>query len=275
MEKTELPIEVQNGIDQTFPGSNVQTIAALSGGLSGSLVYKIVVDEQPYVLKLGRPSECLLIAADAHIAPTIESGKAAGLSISAFIENQPNLSLTELARTIRRIHSLPAFPAGTPLLSMVNGLISGFNATGFEECLTFYAEIRQHYPWGDTNLVPSHNDLNPGNIIFDGEKIWIIDWDAAHQNDRYVDLAIAANFYVKSEEQERVFLATYFGDDVTAYQFARFFLMRQICRIVYGTLLFDKGTLGQSLLNSALTDMRSPRFADEISRMADNPAIVA
>jgi len=270
-----LPEEVKQVIDQTFPVGTLDTTEVLSGGLSGLPIYKIFVDGKPHVLKLAIPSACMLIAAESGIAPEVISGKGAAVSISAYIENQPNLSLLELAHTIKRIHSLPAFPAGPPLLSMVDGLIAQFNATGLEECLSFYSEIRKHYPWNDDDRVPSHNDLNPGNIIFDGEKIWVIDWDAAHQNDRYVDLAIGANFYVVNEEQERVFLATYFGDSVTAYQFARFFLMRQVCRIVFGILLFDKGTLGQSLLNSALTDMRSPRFADEISRMADNQAILA
>jgi hypothetical protein len=61
----------------------------------------------------------------------------------------------------------------------------------------------------------------------------------------------------------------YFGDGVTDYQRARLFLMRQVCRMVYTILLFNKGPLSQTLLNNALADMRSPRFADEMNKIAD------
>lgn len=45
--------------------------------------------------------------------------------------------------------------------------------------------------------------------------------------------------------------------------------MKQVCRIVYAILLFDKGALGQNLLNAALADMWSLRFADEMNKIAD------
>jgi thiamine kinase-like enzyme len=38
--------------------------------------------------------------------------------------------------------------------------------------------------------------LKPENILFDGHRVWLLDWKAALVNDRYFDLAIAANFVV-------------------------------------------------------------------------------
>ncbi|MES2279052.1 MAG: choline kinase family protein [Bacteroidota bacterium] len=277
---------VESALLQTFHTTAVQELILLTGGLSASIVYKMMVNGQSYVLKVDRPSTLMddkalsgmEIAAKAGIAPQVYYwNKASGVAISQFIENAPlqttfrfpGVLLPELARTIRCIHELPSFPGGNRLVETVDGLLAQFKEPGFEEYLTYYADIKKHYPWDDADRVPSHNDLNPGNIICDGEKIWIIDWDAAYQNDRYVDLAIAANFYAADDEQEHIFLAAYFGDALTDYHRARFFLMRQVCRIVYGVLLFKKGTLGQTLLNQALADLRSPRFADEINKMAD------
>lgn len=86
-------------------------------------------------------------------------------------------------------------------------------------------------------MVSSHNDLNPNNILFDGKKIWVIDWEAAFQNDRYVDLAIVAKTFVHNQEDEAIFLQTYFGEQLDEYKRARFFLMQQICRMYYAMIM--------------------------------------
>ncbi|XTP38421.1 phosphotransferase (plasmid) [Mycobacterium sp. TJFP1] len=49
-------------------------------------------------------------------------------------------------------------------------------------------------------LVPSHNDLMPGNIIDDGDKVWIIDWEWAALNVAAHDYA---NFIRLNELNDR------------------------------------------------------------------------
>ena len=63
-------------------------------------------------------------------------------------------------------------------------------------------------------MVSSHNDLKPQNIRFDGKHIWLVDWESAFLNDRYADLAVVANFFVKDEAHEEEYLTTYFGEPV-------------------------------------------------------------
>nr|WP_255484702.1 phosphotransferase [Mucilaginibacter sp. X5P1] len=320
---------VENALLQTFNTTVVKEIVLLAGGLSASTVFKIVVNDQHYVLKVDSPTafiddqllSCMEIAAEAGIAPPVYYlNKAAGITITGFIKNtplqsafkSPDVLLPELVKTIRQIHELPPFPTENNLVNTVDGLIAQFKVsrmlTGpvFDECFAYYDEIRKHYPWGDTDKVLSHNDLNPNNIIFDGEKIWIIDWDAAFKNDRYVDLAITANFFVTNDEHENIFLETYFGNSLTNYHRARFFLMRQICRLVYAMLMFKRAhtsnrsgigddpvmgnislkdvkeklgagklslasyegqlLFGKALINEALNSMQSPRFASSIGQ---------
>jgi hypothetical protein len=36
--------------------------------------------------------------------------------------------------------------------------------------------IRSALPWDPLSLVSSHNDPNPRNVLFDGERLWLIDW---------------------------------------------------------------------------------------------------
>lgn len=134
-----------------------------------------------------------------------------------------------------------------------------------------------------------------------------MDWEAAFQNDRYVDLAIVANGFVTTEAQEAVYLKAYFGDSLDDYKRARFFLMQQVCLMFYAmgfmrfttalqskNLVIDdrletfrhrdfamqiaNGTVSiastegqflyaKVLLNEALYNMKTPRFAESIHRM--------
>ena len=70
-----------------------------------------------------------------------------------------------------------------------------------------------------------HNDLNPKNIIWDKEKVTLIDWEYAGINDRYFDLASAIVEFDLNDRQSDLFLKTYFAnqseanrDKLLAYQ---------------------------------------------------------
>jgi thiamine kinase-like enzyme len=64
-----------------------------------------------------------------------------------------------------------------------------------------------------------------------------VDWESAFLNDEYVDLAIAANFFVKDEGEEEDYLREYFGEPAGEYRRARFFLVRQALSMFYAALL--------------------------------------
>lgn len=85
------------------------------------------------------------------------------------------------------------------------------------------------------------------NIIFDGVRPWLVDWEAARLNDRYVDLAAIANFVVKNDKDETDFLKRYFGETFDEYKRARFFLMRQIVHMFCFTLCSIPGSGGKPI----------------------------
>ena len=95
-----------------------------------------------------------------------------------------------------------------------------------EELFQGFARIVKAYPRQDQDLVSCHNDLKPENILFDGVRPWLVDWEAASLNDRYADLGVVANFVVRNDHDEADYLGSYFGEAVSDYQSARFFLMR-------------------------------------------------
>lgn len=61
------------------------------------------------------------------------------------------------------------------------------------------------------DLVLTHHDLNPKNIVFTpNKKILILDWEYAGTNDRFFDLATICVEFKFDKIEERVFLNSYF-----------------------------------------------------------------
>lgn len=324
---------VETALQIAFNTTQVDTVRLLTGGLSSALVYKIVVGGKPYVLRLvmeinqltdpARQFVCMNTAATAGVAPLVHYASVAdAVTITDFIEATPLSThfaaaedrLLIVVKTIKTLHATPLFPKLVNFLDGVDLFIDRFKALALlpenvtTEHLAYYAEIQKAYPRHDPDLVSSHNDLNPNNMLFDGTKLWLIDWEAAFQNDRYVDLAIAARPFVTNEAQETFYLKAYFGETLDEYKRARFFLMQQVCHMYYAMIMLNfaattkpanvavdanmatlrlrdfhgligagkvslegyegKLAYGKVLLNEALYFMKTPQFAASIAQMA-------
>ena len=57
-----------------------------------------------------------------------------------------------------------------------------------------------------------HNDLMPGNLIDDGSRLWLVDWEYAGAGHPLFDLANASANAGFSDDEDRALLATYLGD---------------------------------------------------------------
>ncbi len=72
------------------------------------------------------------------------------------------------------------------------------------------------------DLVFGHNDLLPANILDDGKRLWLIDWDYAGFNSPLFDLGGLASNNELSEQQEIWLLENYFerpADDALLYKY--------------------------------------------------------
>ncbi len=65
---------------------------------------------------------------------------------------------------------------------------------------------------GPVELVIGHNDLLAANILDDGKKLWLIDWEYGGYNTPLFDLAGLAGNNGLSEAQERAMLEQYFEE---------------------------------------------------------------
>ena len=79
---------------------------------------------------------------------------------------------------------------------------------------------------GPFDIVFGHNDLLAANILDDGERLWLIDWDYAGFNSPLFDLGGLASNNEFSEEQERWLLETYFWEPVTDERWRRYQAMK-------------------------------------------------
>jgi aminoglycoside phosphotransferase len=74
--------------------------------------------------------------------------------------------------------------------------------------------------------VPCHDDLLPANLVGDGERLWLVDWEYAGMGDRYFDLGnLSVNNGFDEADDERL-LEAYWDQPVTPARFASLRLMR-------------------------------------------------
>lgn len=253
---------VDRALTAAFGTAELDAVQPISGGMSGAGVWRIRVGGIAYVLRIeGAPSAfkdparahaCMRIAASAYLAPRIYYADAAdGVAITDHVATHSlaldypggrRELLVELAQALRVLHDQPAFPPRVDYLEGVQALIGQFRQADIldpaatEALFAGHDALRATYRTLPADLVSSHNDLNPGNILYDGQRLWLVDWEAAFLADRYVDLATVAGWFVRNAAGETALLTTYFGRAPDPQQQARFRIMRQVNHLFTGVI---------------------------------------
>jgi aminoglycoside phosphotransferase (APT) family kinase protein len=265
---------VTRGLREAFGVTEFEDISRITRGQTSSLVFRIVVGRSPYLLKIitraedpARHYTSMKAAAEQGMAPRVlYTNIEDHVSITDFVDAEPlprAEALVRLPALLRRLHDLPPFgraPFNTTctfLLSKgpaLDGFLEKFQAANLlpktvsEEFFARYAEVAAVYPYDDAEMVSSHNDLfKPDNILFDGQRVLLVDWEAAFLNDRYVDLAAVANQVVANDEEEMAYLQEYFGRAPDEYQRARFHLMQQMSHLFYTMAFLWVGSPGKMI----------------------------
>jgi hypothetical protein len=260
-------LAVTKALQKAFNTDTFENIQQLTKGLSGALVFKITLQGISYLLRIictdtrDKPEyyfECLQTASNAGLAPAIHYLNIDDkISITDYIEDHyfpiPEARI-KMADMLRDLHALPKFSHRLNYIDASDIFLQKFLVSDIvpnneiKDLFESYARIGNVYPRNDPdNLVSCHNDVKRDNIIFDGVRPWLVDWEAARSNDRYVDLAAIANFVVKNDKDETDFLKRYFGETFDEYKRGRFFLMRQVVHMFCFTLCSIPGSGGKPI----------------------------
>jgi Ser/Thr protein kinase RdoA (MazF antagonist) len=116
---------------------------------------------------------------------------------------------------------------------------SGMFAAGLlDRHVEAFERIRDAYPWNASAAVSSHNDPNPRNFVFDGARLWLIDWETAYRNEPLVDVAILLDQFGGTPECEQALVGAWSGSAADESVRLRLVLMRPLTRLYYACLLF-------------------------------------
>jgi aminoglycoside phosphotransferase (APT) family kinase protein len=198
-----------------------------------------------------------------------------GCLVTAWIEAAPaedvRARVPELADLLRKIHAGPPLPArfdslgvGAAYARLVRERGGTVPEAG-EALLAAVARISfQHAP------APCHNDLLGANVLDDGERLWIVDWDYAGMGDPYFDLGNLSVNNGFSGADDEALLDAYSA--CTDERFAALRLMRVVSDLregmwgvlqgVISDLDFDFAAYADEHLRRGLEAADDPRFEE-------------
>lgn len=248
----------------TFGGAAARDFQPISGGISGALILGFAVGDRRYVLRvepermaLGdreRGYACMGAAAEIGAAPRVYyADPARGVAIIDFVQARPlsehpggQLGLARgLGALIARVQETPPFPSLGVYPDAVGSMLARLGASPHFRPGELDAHgaglqrISHAVRWDASALVSSHNDPNPRNLLFDGERLWLIDWELGFRNDAMVDVAILSTDVIEDPAAQAALLETALGVAVDRVALARLHLVRLVTRLFYGCVVLD------------------------------------
>jgi thiamine kinase-like enzyme len=152
------------------------------------------------------------------------------LLVTSFIEGEamPQIRLAETAAALHAIHAGPTLP--TSFSGIAVGEDYAARASGlppeYPGAHAVAKEVEAALRGPEHDPVPCHNDLLNANLIWDGTRVRIVDWEYAGMGDRFFDLGnLSINNGLSEEDDERL-LAAYFDEPCSLARFASLRLMR-------------------------------------------------
>ena len=234
-------------------------ISILKGGLSNAN-YLVEDANGKHVVRFGldypfhhvlREREAM-VARAAHaagLAPAVRFS-AGGVLVSqylgakTFTEADVRNNAIRIGCLLKKFHSLlPAHVTGPGFMFWVFHVIRDYIATlrtKNHPHTDEFAAFLQHAAAFETVQVPlpiifGHNDLLPANILDDGEKLWLIDFEYAGFNTAMFDLAGAASNAQMNEAQSEQLVSAYLDNAPDAH-FARAFAAMKCASLLRETL---------------------------------------
>lgn len=256
--------------DQSTPAfptdrlGDVTSIAPISLGLSGAATYAVTTARGDYVLRShgsdpdtwDRLVAMQTLAASHGVAPAlVHVDTAAHTTVSVRIAGAPfggaladanarPVAIRSLVQQLATLHAIPVrgVPALDPIPLAHAVWSSQVGREGFpswampfgDRIPEFEAILRE-----DDRRVFSHGDLNPANILWDGARVWLVDWERAGPAHPYLDLATLATFMDLPDDSALGLVGAQEGAPLTESQQRVFHGVRAMARLIYGAIFLQ------------------------------------
>ena len=144
-------------------------------------------------------------------------------------------NLAAIVDLIRRVHrDIPRYLRGPALVFWVFHVLRDYAGTLRDGASRMTPELPRLMETADAleaaigpvDLVYGHNDLLAANLIDDGKRLWLIDWDYAGFNSPLFDLSNLASNNEFTPDMEDWLLQAYFGDSPGSAMRRRFGAMK-------------------------------------------------
>ena len=252
---------VESALATTFGASGVSSVLASPGGASGALTYRVETRTGDHLLRietirgsLRNPYqyECMQTAAEAGIAPPIRYVDAgAGVVIMPFVSQRPLTDFpggppavaSAVAALLARLHRTPTFPAHGDYMDNLARMLAYLERSGrvapglLDQHAAGFERIRAAYPWSPDSFVSAHNDPNQFNMLYDGDRLWLIDWETASRNDAFIDLATVSGYLAPTADLRDDVLRSGLGREPDPLARARLALMGWLTQLYAGCIL--------------------------------------
>ena len=289
---TDISTDLRHAVERLT--GRIRSVAAMDGGITNRN-HKLETATGSFVLRLAGHRTELLGINRAHEYRCAQIAHAAGVGaepiahlpehnaiLTRFVRNAETLTPERATGALERIvaglkatHAAPAFPGSfSPF-----GAVRQYHALSLEHGVRLPAHLpdalaamqRIEGALGPhARTCPCHNDLLPGNVLDDGTRLWIIDWEYAGNGNPFFDLGnFAVNLGLDETGCARL-LRAYFGETGAALE-AQLHLMRlasDLREAFWGflqsglsTLEFDFMAYGTRHLERFRTNAARPEFA--------------
>jgi aminoglycoside phosphotransferase (APT) family kinase protein len=206
-------------------------------------VYLVKTADASFVLKVtgnedsaetrSRRARIQTLAGEQGVAPRVvhvDEGRRAVLT--TFVQDQGfgpmygnpatrHTALQKLADTLRTVHAMDPRDAATGVgpEAFLDTVWADLQSRG--EPPAFVCDVIKRVrasapPTSDRPRVLSHNDVNPTNIVYDGTRVVLLDWDTSSPNSPFYDLAAASVFFRMDDTTSLALIAEYDGASMSA-----------------------------------------------------------
>jgi thiamine kinase-like enzyme len=212
-------------------------VAPLAGGIT-NLNYRVEVDGETFVARISstearqlgvkrrREHAATVSAWRAGVAPEVVYwSEKRGILVTRFV---PGVALEverplEPERVRRIVAAMRLYHAGRPYVGSTSPFVTvrawtaaarrrgGALPPDIDALIAALRPIRRSLIARPVLAVPCHNDLWGPNLIDDGERVTVLDWEYAGMGDPYYDLASLAIHHSDGEDWDRSLLRAYAG----------------------------------------------------------------